>query len=105
VQETRQKVQHRKERGSRRNDDRRWSGDSREKGMVRLAINAGKAHGIRPGDIVGTIAYHADIPGHVIGAINIRQEHSLVDVPEQFVAKVLDGNYRIRKQPIIVERA
>ena len=97
----------RNDRGSERREDRRFSTDSREKGMVRLALNAGKAHGIRPGDIVGTLAFHANIPGHVIGAINIRQEHSLVDVPEQFVDKVLakEGSYRIRKQPISVERA
>jgi ATP-dependent RNA helicase DeaD len=121
VQETRSRGAHRQDRfnrsdsrgdnrgdrGNDRREDRRFSTDSREKGMVRLALNAGKAHGIRPGDIVGTIAFHANIPGHVIGAINIRHEHSLVDVPEQFVDKVLskEGSYRIRKQPISVERA
>lgn len=31
-------------------------------GMVRLLLDAGKAQGIRPNDIVGSIAYHADIP-------------------------------------------
>ncbi len=117
VQESRSKPAHRKESAPRRSGsgngrgsgsgDKRWATDAREKGMVRLALNAGKTHGIRPGDIVGTLAFHANIPGHVIGAINIRQEHSLVDVPEQFVDKVLakEGSYRIRKQPISVERA
>ncbi|MCB0114227.1 MAG: DEAD/DEAH box helicase [Caldilineaceae bacterium] len=112
VQEQRARPAHRKERPApnsrgNRSEDRRWSTESREKGMVRLAVNAGKVHGIRPGDIVGTIAFHANIPGKAIGAIAIRQEHSLVDIPEQFVDQVLAkaGSYKIRKQPIAVERA
>ena len=33
---------------------------SHEEGMVRLKLNKGKLHGIRPNDIVGTIAFHAE---------------------------------------------
>jgi hypothetical protein len=67
----------------------------------------GQAHGLRPAGVVGTIAYHADIPGHTIGAIKIRAEHTLVDVPEQFVGQVLakNGDYRVRKQHITIQRA
>jgi ATP-dependent RNA helicase DeaD len=84
----------------------RRSPQSHEKGMVRLSLNAGKVQGIRPNDVVGTIAYHADIPGRAIGAIRIQEQHTLVDVPEQFAAQVLaqTGKYQIRKQPIRVER-
>lgn len=80
---------------------------SHENGMVRLLLDAGKAHGIRPNDVVGSIAYHADIPGHTIGAIHIQDQHTLVDVPEEFVAQVLakSNNYRIRQHAIKVERA
>ncbi|MBX3011741.1 MAG: DEAD/DEAH box helicase [Caldilineaceae bacterium] len=80
---------------------------SHEEGMVRLLLDAGKAQGIRPNDIVGSIAFHADIPGHTIGAIHIRDHHTLVDVPEQFVAQVLAkaNDYRIRQHSIKVERA
>ncbi len=79
---------------------------SHEPGMVRLSMNAGRVHGIRPNDVVGAIAYHADIPGHTIGAIRIQEDRTLVDVPQQYVAQVLakgDG-YRIRKQAVRVER-
>jgi ATP-dependent RNA helicase DeaD len=79
---------------------------SHEKGMVRLSLSAGKQHGIRPNDVVGTIAYHADIPGRAIGAIRIQDQHTLVDVPEQFVAQVLakNGKYQVRKRALTVER-
>jgi ATP-dependent RNA helicase DeaD len=75
--------------------------------MVRLTLNAGRAHGIRANDVVGTIAFHADIPGYVIGAIRIQDDHTLVDVPQQFVAQVLAkaGSYRIRKQAVALARA
>jgi len=78
-----------------------------EKGMVRLSLSAGKAQGIRPGDIVGTIAYHANIPGRAIGAIRIHDKHTFVDVPEQYVAQVLEKNssYQIHKQNVQVELA
>ncbi|MGA2490528.1 MAG: DEAD/DEAH box helicase [Anaerolineales bacterium] len=80
---------------------------SHENGMVRLYLNMGKKHGIRPNDIVGTIAFHADIPGSSIGKIFIQEKHSLVDVPEALAEQVLanTGNYRIRQQPVNVKMA
>lgn len=80
---------------------------SHEQGMVRLVLNAGKAHGVRPNDVVGTLAYHADIPGRSIGAIRIQEGQTLVDVPEQFVARVLEksDHYQIHRRSIAVERA
>jgi len=80
--------------------------ESHEPGMVRLTMSAGRAHGIRPNDVVGAIAFHANIPGHTIGAIRIQEEHTLVDVPQQYVAQVLEkrDGYRIRKHVVRVER-
>ena len=80
---------------------------SHEAGMVRLTMNMGKAHGIRPGDVVGAIAYHADIPGAAIGRIYIEDQHTLLDMPVELVGKVLAkaGGYSIRKQPFTVEKA
>lgn len=78
-----------------------------ERGMVRVRLKLGKTHGIRPGDVVGTLAHHAEIPGRTIGAIRIENDHTLVDVPRQFVAQVLAkaGRYRIRRQPVAVALA
>ncbi len=80
---------------------------SHESGMVRLHLNAGKEDGIRPNDIVGSIAYFGDIPGRSIGAIRIEQNHTLVDVPEQFVQQVLakKESYQIRRQRITIDVA
>jgi len=90
-----------------RKPDRR-SRDSHEEGMVRLSLSAGKKNGIRPSDIVGAIAGHADIPGNTIGKIFIQDRHTLVDVEEQYVSRVLGktGSYRVRQaENVTVERA
>lgn len=86
---------------------RKASSNSHEKGMVRLSLNAGKTDGLRVNDVVGTIAFHADIPGSTIGAIHIQDERTLVDVPEQFAGKVLakTGSYRVRQKHLNVELA
>ncbi len=78
---------------------------SQEQGMVRLTLNKGKTHGVRPNDVVGTIAYHANIPGKTIGAIRINPQHTFVDVPEKFVPQVLakSGSYQIHQQSVSVE--
>jgi ATP-dependent RNA helicase DeaD len=96
--------EHRERRDSFKRND--FSGASHESGMVRLTMNMGKAHGIRPGDVVGAIAYHADIPGAVIGKIYIDDQHTLLDVPAELVGKVLAkaGGYSIRKQAFTVEK-
>jgi ATP-dependent RNA helicase DeaD len=80
---------------------------SHEAGMVRLALSKGRLHGVRPTDVVSTIAFHADIPGSVIGKIHILDQQTLVDVPDQYLAQVLSrsGKYRIHKQPVAVEVA
>ncbi len=68
---------------------------SHEAGMIRLKLNTGKYHGVRPNDVVGMIAYHADIPGNTIGKIRIEDKHTMVDIPEQFVDKVLAKQRRL----------
>jgi ATP-dependent RNA helicase DeaD len=67
----------------------------------------GRSDGIRPNDIVGAIAFHADIPGSVIGKIFIEDKHTLVDVPENLAAQVLaaTGKAKIHKQSLAVVKA
>ena len=75
--------------------------------MVRLKLNKGKMHGIRPSDIVGTIAFHANIPGYTIGKIRIEDKHTFVDIPEDLLDQVLkhNGNYRIGKDKFSLTKA
>jgi len=51
--------------------------------VARLYIGAGRKLKIRPGDIVGAIAGEANIPIANIGAVQIGDRHSIVEVPEE----------------------
>lgn len=95
----------------RKQEQRRSNGKSdgsHEVGMVRLSLGRGRLHGISPSEVVGAIASRADIPGYVIGKILIRDQHTLVDVPEEYVSRVLGqtGSYHLRKhRNVTIERA
>ncbi len=59
----------------------RAGGDAMED-TVRLFIGAGREAGIRPGDLVGAITGEAGIASKDLGAIEIADRFSLIDVPE-----------------------
>jgi ATP-dependent RNA helicase DeaD len=56
---------------------------------VRLMMSVGKREGIRPADVVGSIANEADVPGREIGPIEIRDEVTYVTVPSRYVEVIL----------------
>src|SRR5690349_13346973 len=58
-------------------------------GATRLFVNAGRASGVRPQDIVGALANESGLSGRDIGAIQIHERHSLVEVPEHAADEVL----------------
>jgi len=57
---------------------------------IRLAMTVGRRDGIRPADVVGSIANEADVPGREIGPIDIQEEITFVGVPERYVEQVLE---------------
>jgi ATP-dependent RNA helicase DeaD len=57
--------------------------------MAVLFVGAGKAAGIRPGDLVGAITGEAGIPSHLLGAITIAETHALVEVPAALADSIL----------------
>lgn len=61
-----------------------------EDGMVRLFIPAGSRAGVRPADIVGAIANEADVPGKAIGAIDIYDDFTFVEVPARYGPQILE---------------
>jgi ATP-dependent RNA helicase DeaD len=50
--------------------------------MTRLFVGAGRQAGIRPQDLVGAITGESRLQGRDIGAIEIADRFSLVEVPE-----------------------
>ena len=80
---------------------------SNEEGMVSLFINIGRRHRVNPGDIVGAIANEGEVPGKAIGAIDVFDRYTLVDIPAEYVEQVLDlmKHSRIRKENLNIRLA
>ncbi|MEA2570868.1 MAG: ATP-dependent helicase DeaD [Acidobacteriota bacterium] len=76
-------------------------------GKVRLTMAVGKRDGIRPADIVGSIANEADVPGSDIGPIDITDDMTFVVVPEHYVAKILEkvGSAKFKGRPVNIRVA
>ena len=67
-------------------------------------LEVGKEHGARPGDIVGAIANEISLDSSYIGAINLHEKHSFVQLPKGIPAdlfKQLKG-VRVRRQPLAI---
>ena len=78
-----------------------------EAGMTRLFLSLGRKDHILPKDIVGAIAGEANIPGKTIGAIDIYDKFTFVDVPERdarAVLRAMDGN-TIKGKPVQIDIA
>jgi len=67
---------------------------------VRLRMDIGKKDGVRPADVVGSIANEAGIPGRNIGPIDIRDDVTYVGVPasaaQDVIAKVGRARFKGR---------
>jgi len=58
-------------------------------GMQRYRILVGKEHGVKPGQIMGAIANEGGLQGRQIGRIDIRDDHTLVDLPARLTEATL----------------
>jgi ATP-dependent RNA helicase DeaD len=78
-----------------------------ETGMTRLFFNIGRNQGARPQDFVGAIANEANIPGRSIGAIDILDTYSFVDVPSDVVDRVIQAvtDSGVKGRPVNIEVA
>ena len=78
-----------------------------EEGMTRLFINIGKAQKVKAKDILGAIAGEANIPGKLVGAIDLYDKYTFVEVPKENAAKVLAAmkNVKIKGKIIHIEPA
>ncbi|KAF5075886.1 DEAD/DEAH box helicase [Methanoculleus horonobensis] len=61
------------------------------RGQALLRIPVGREHQIRPKDIVGALAGETGISGSAIGAINIYDTYSTVDVPIEAAEQIIEG--------------
>ena len=100
----------RPERGARFERDRESGGRGRREPSPPLEtfrIEVGHAHGALPGNIVGAIANEAGVDGRHIGHIDIREDHSFVDLPVGMPDDIFQElqSVQIRGNPLRISRA
>ncbi len=92
------------QRGSRDERPRKAKVNRNDVDWQTYRLEVGKEHGARPGDIVGAIANEISLDSSYIGAINLHDKHSFVQLPKGIPAdlfKQLKG-VRVRRQPLAI---
>ncbi|MDQ6830651.1 MAG: DEAD/DEAH box helicase [Gemmatimonadota bacterium] len=74
--------------------------------VTRLYIGAGRMAGVRPGDLVGAIANEVGIDASAIGAIQITEKFSVVEVPEEIADDIIAAlkATKIKGKKVLVRR-
>ncbi len=94
--------------GSRRGGPRRapTGGEGRDGRYARIFVGAGREAGVGPKDLVGAITGEAGIAGHEVGAIEIADRFSLVDVAEGMADGVIAAlrGTKLKGRKVIVRR-
>jgi ATP-independent RNA helicase DbpA len=74
---------------------------SRQPPMVTLFVNAGRKDKIRPGDLLGALTANTDLPGKLIGKINIFDKIAYIAVDQKVAKQALkiltEGKIKGRK--------
>lgn len=82
--------------------------DKDDSRMVRLFINIGKKDKIKPANILGAIAGESGMPGKLVGAIDMMDNYTFVDVPAihaEKILKAMNDNVQIKGRRVNVEKA
>jgi ATP-dependent RNA helicase DeaD len=74
--------------------------------MVRLFVGAGRAAGVRPGDLVGAITGETGHDSRVVGTIEISDRFSVVEVPRELETEIVAAlrGTKLRGRKVVVSR-
>jgi ATP-dependent RNA helicase DeaD len=80
--------------------------EGRGRDVVRLFIGAGRQAGVRPADLVGAITNESGIRSRDLGAIEVTDRFSLVEVPEEMADAVVAAMRKttLRGKKVLVRR-
>jgi ATP-dependent RNA helicase DeaD len=65
-------------------------------GVTRLYVGVGREAGVGPRDLVGAITGEAGVGSDAVGAIDVADRHSLVEVPDAFADRIIGALQRTR---------
>jgi len=74
----------------------------REPGFTTVSFNVGRTHLVTPADLVGKIAGVTRLPASTVGAIDIHEDHTLVDVVTEHAETVVSrlAGIRVKNQSL-----
>jgi ATP-dependent RNA helicase DeaD len=74
--------------------------------VARLYIGAGRLARVRPGDLVGAIANELQLDASIVGAIQIQDKFSIVEVPDEIADDIIDvlRGTTIKGKRVVVRR-
>lgn len=74
--------------------------------MGRIYVGAGRLGGVLPQNLVGALTGESGIKGNLIGAVEISDKYSLVELPEQLIDDVVRAmrNSLIKGKKVVVRR-
>ena len=75
---------------------RRKRDDNSDVVFETFRLEVGHVHGVKPGNIVGAIANEAGLEGRHIGHVDIREDHSFVDLPEGMPRDIFRNLKKVR---------
>ncbi len=70
--------------------------DANDVTYERFRVEVGHVHGVKAGNIVGAIANEAGLEGRYIGQVDIREDHSFVDLPEGMPKEIFRSLKKVR---------
>jgi ATP-dependent RNA helicase DeaD len=76
--------------------ERRRRDDTQDVVFETFRLEVGHTHGVKPGNIVGAIANEAGLEGRHIGHVDIRDDHSFVDLPEGMPKDIFRNLKKVR---------
>jgi ATP-dependent RNA helicase DeaD len=77
----------------------------REPGYTTIYLNVGRKALVTPADVVGKIAGVTRLPATVVGAMDIHQRHTLVDVKAEEAERIVAKMSGIRVKGVVLEPA
>lgn len=79
---------------------------NRDRDMVPVKLDIGRADGIGVNHVVASLAHYSGITSSLLGKIRLETHHTMVDVPENLVGRLLarNGAYRIGRRVVTLER-
>ena len=90
-----------------RESGRGGRGNREHSNMERLFVNIGKEQNVKPGDILAAIAGESGISGRMIGSIDMYENYTFVEVPEDCADEIMEcmRNVKIRGKHVRMEKA